>query len=279
MNKQHEADFAEWALRPGRHIVSLSGGKDSTALAIHLRGKIPQLEYVFCDTHEELPETYEYLDKLEAYLQRRIVRLNAQRGFNHWLEMYGGMLPSAQVRWCTRKLKIEPFEEYVGEDRVWSYIGIRADEQRGGYDHSSKPNITPVYPYKEHGLTISDVERILEESGVGLPTYYDWRQRSGCYFCFFMRSGEWVGLKEKHPDLFEKAKAYETERGGEQFYWRQRESLAELEKPERMQQIKRDHVIRLEQEKARRPNQPLMALVGAALDAEDDDMGCDICHL
>ena len=100
----------DWASRPGRHIVSLSGGKDSTALAIYLRDKIPQLEYIFCDTHKELPETYEYLDKLEAYLQRPITRLNPTRGFDHWLEMYDGLLPSAQARWCTRKLKIEPFE-------------------------------------------------------------------------------------------------------------------------------------------------------------------------
>ena len=60
--------IATWATRPGRHIVSLSGGKDSTALAIFLRGKIPNIEYVFCDTDKELPETYEYLDRLEAFL-------------------------------------------------------------------------------------------------------------------------------------------------------------------------------------------------------------------
>jgi 3'-phosphoadenosine 5'-phosphosulfate sulfotransferase (PAPS reductase)/FAD synthetase len=273
-----ETDFAEWASRPGRHIVSLSGGKDSTALAMYLRGKIPQLEYIFCDTHKELPETYEYLEKLEAYLQRKIERLNPQRGFDHWLEMYGGMLPSAQVRWCTRKLKIEPFEAYVKDDIVWSYVGIRADENRSGYI-SSKPNIKPILPFKEHGLRIGDIERLLEESGLGLPAYYEWRQRSGCTFCFFQRSGEWVGLKERHPEFFEEAKAYESERGGEHFYWRQRESLAELEQPERMAQIKREHLIRLEEERKRRPGRPLSELVGAALDADDDDAGCDICHL
>jgi 3'-phosphoadenosine 5'-phosphosulfate sulfotransferase (PAPS reductase)/FAD synthetase len=192
--------------------------------------------------------------------------------------MYGGMLPSAKVRWCTRKLKIEPFEAFVGDDQVWSYIGIRADENRSGYI-STKPNITPVYPYKEHGLRIADVERLLEESGLGLPTYYEWRQRSGCRFCFFQRTGEWVGLKERHPELFEEAKAYETERGGEHFYWRQRESLAELERPERVKQVKREHLLRLEVERLHRPDRPLIDLVGAALDAEDDDSGCDICHL
>lgn len=270
--------IASWASRPGRHIVNLSGGKDSTALAIFLRDKVPQAEYVFCDTHKELPETYEYLDRLEAFLQRPIKRLNAERGFDHWLDMYGGMLPSAKVRWCTRKLKIEPFEAYVGNDIVWSYIGIRADEDRSGYI-STKSNIHPIFPFKECEITLADVERILKESGIGLPAYYEWRQRSGCYFCFYQRRGEWVGLKERHPDLFEKAKAYESERGGEKFYWCQRESLTELEKPERIQQIKEQHAMRLEQEQCRRPDLPLIELVGAALDAEDDERGCDICHL
>jgi len=270
--------IAQWAARPGRHIVNLSGGKDSTALAIFLHDKIPQLEYVFCDTHKELPETYAYLDRLESFLQKKIIKLNPERGFDHWLNMYGGMLPSAQVRWCTRKLKIEPFEAYVGNDLVWSYIGIRADEGRNGYI-STKPNVHPVYPFKELGMTITDIEAILENSGLGLPEYYKWRQRSGCFFCFFQRTGEWIGLKEHHPDLFEQAKAYESERGGEYFYWRQRESLAELEKPERVAQIKREHAFRLEQERKRRPNRPLIELLGAVLDAEDDERGCDICHL
>ena len=55
---------------PVRHILSLSGGKDSTALAIHMRNTRPDLEmeYVFCDTRKELTETYEYLDRVEAYL-------------------------------------------------------------------------------------------------------------------------------------------------------------------------------------------------------------------
>jgi 3'-phosphoadenosine 5'-phosphosulfate sulfotransferase (PAPS reductase)/FAD synthetase len=274
----HDSIIRAWAERPGRHIVNLSGGKDSTALAIFMRDKLPQLEYVFCDTHKELPETYDYLDRLEAYLQRPIIRLNAQRGFDHWLDMYGGMLPSAQVRWCTRKLKIEPFEAFVGEETVWSYVGIRADEQRSGYV-STKANIHPVFPFKECGIAIGDVERLLREAGVGLPSYYEWRQRSGCYFCFYMRSGEWVGLKERHPELFELAKAYESERGGEQFYWRQRESLSELERPERVRQIMDQHAKRLEQERKDRPDRPLIELLGAALDAEDDDQGCDVCHL
>jgi hypothetical protein len=99
-------------------------------------------------------------------------------------------------------LKIKPFERYVGEDSAINFVGIRADElHRKGYI-SSKPNITARYPFIEDNIRRSDVYRILEESGLGLPAYYEWRSRSGCYFCFFQQKREWVGLLETHPDRF-----------------------------------------------------------------------------
>ena len=64
-----------------RHILGVSGGKDSSALAVYLRNKVPQMEYAFCDTGKELPETYEFLDRLEAFLGKKIERLNANRRF------------------------------------------------------------------------------------------------------------------------------------------------------------------------------------------------------
>src|SRR5436309_6581323 len=145
-----------------REILMLSGGKDSTALAIYMRDRVPEMEYVFCDTQKELDETYQYLENIEAYLGKQIIRLSDDRGFDHWLEVYGGYLPSSRMRWCTRMLKIKPFEEYVKDDPVLSYIGIRADEDREGYI-SHKPNITPVYPFKTEGIVYVDVMRILEE--------------------------------------------------------------------------------------------------------------------
>ena len=175
-------------MKKTRHILSLSGGKDSAALAVYMRDREPDMEYVFCDTDKELNETYEFLSRIEAYLGRRVERLNAARGFDHWLNVYGGYLPSPRMRWCTRQLKLLPFEQYVGDDDVVSYVGIRADEPREGYV-STKPNIRPRYPFKEDGITDQDVLRILEESGLGLPDYYKWRTRSGCYFCFFQRQG------------------------------------------------------------------------------------------
>jgi len=85
--------------RKKRHILNLSGGKDSTALALHMRDTIPDMEYVFCDTGEELRETYEYLDQVEAFLGKKIIRLNDRAGFDHWLKVFGGYLPGPRMRW------------------------------------------------------------------------------------------------------------------------------------------------------------------------------------
>jgi len=72
------------------------------------------------------------------------------RDFDHWLRLYGNLLPSSQVRWCTVNLKIRPFEEYIGENQAYHYIPIRADEDRVGYKPpktSSLRNIEPKYPF------------------------------------------------------------------------------------------------------------------------------------
>jgi len=194
-----------------RHVLGLSGGKDSAALAIFIKDQYPEIhnkvEYFFSDTGAELAEAYEFLDKLETYLGKPIVRLGTGREFDHWLKVHNDMLPSAKARWCTRTMKIKPFEEFVGNDPVISYIGIRADENREGYI-STKETIKAVFPFIDDGYVKADIFRLLEDT-VGIPEYYRWRSRSGCYFCFFQRQDEWLGLKENHPELFEKAKTYE----------------------------------------------------------------------
>lgn len=285
-----------------RHLLGLSGGKDSSALAVYMRDRVPEMEYFFSDTGKELPETYAFLDRLEVFLGKPIVRLNMERDssenrdFDHWLTLYGGLLPSSQVRWCTVNLKIRPFEEYVGEDKAYNYVAIRADEDRVGYKPlktAALRNIEPKYPFKEDGITKEDVYRILEESGLGLPDYYKWRTRSGCYFCFFQRKSEWVGLLEEHPDLFELAKGYEkfNEETGERFTWSQGESLEELSDPERIAEIKANTEKAIEakkkaiaDQKMTKPNQTLMQILTPAeiltevLDDEDDEEPCLICH-
>jgi len=261
-----------------RHIVSLSGGKDSTALAIYLRGRTPDLEYVFCDTGEELRETYRYLDKLEAFLGKEIKRLKARQSFEDMLKARGGFLPSGQVRWCTEYLKIKPFEEYIGESICYNYIGIRADEvHRKGYI-STKPNIIARYPFIEDDIRKEDVVRILEESGLGLPEYYQWRSRSGCYFCFFQQRNEWLGLLKNHSDLYAKAEGYEKENPetGERYTWSQKESLKELRAPERRKAIMEEYERRKERQQQSRVNLTLVNIF-AAEEAEEES--CLVCHL
>lgn len=263
-----------------RHILSLSGGKDSAALAIYMRDRVPEMEYIFHDTGQELPETYEYLGRLEAHLGKPVQITTSERSFEQWLKIYGEMLPSNHRRWCTKMMKLKPFEAFIGEEPCFNYIGLRADEKREGYI-SHKPNITPVYPFRDDGLVRADIIQILEDSGVGLPPYMDWgRSRSGCYFCFYQQKIEWVRLREQHPDLFERAKQYEEpNKHGVVFFWSGDESLSQLERPERIEQIKKNHAIARERAKQKAPNKPLIQVLGGA-DPEDEEIeSCLICHL
>lgn len=237
-----------------RHVLGLSGGRDSAALAIYMRQQHPELdiEYFFTDTGKELPEVYEYLGRLEGFLGQAILRLNPDRDFNFWLKQYNDFLPSPQSRWCTRQLKLRPFEQWLRPkledgERIYSYVAIRSDEQyRDGYA-SKNDRLIVRLPFKEAGIDKLGVLEILDEAGLGLPTYYAWRTRSGCTFCFFQQKIEWVRLKEHHPRAFEEAKIYEKKSLdlGSPFTWSQGEALEELEKPERARQIRQEHEQRL----------------------------------
>lgn len=256
--------------KPVRHLLGLSGGKDSAALAIYMRDKVPDMEYFFADTGAELPETLEFVDLMEDYLGKEIIRLNAGKGFDYYLKLNGNFLPTARSRWCTINLKLKPFEQFVGDNDVISYVAIRADEPyRTGYI-STKPNISAKYPFKEAGLVKEDIVRILEESGIGMPKYYDWRSRSGCYFCFYQRKIEWIGLYENHPDFFDKAREFELyhKNEGRNHTWSQDESLDEM--LARKDEIK-------EKFYAANKTKKSANLLDAVLDDDDGDEGCLVC--
>ena len=248
------------------HVLGLSGGRDSAALAVHMRQNHPELDidYFFTDTGKELPEVYEFLVKLEGFLGKPILRLNPDRDFDFWLKQYNNFLPSAQSRWCTRKLKLRPFEQWIGPElekgtRVFSYVAIRSDEEyREGYA-SKHEGLAVRLPFKAAGIDKAGVLGILEGAGLGLPEYYEWRTRSGCTFCFFQQKIEWVRLMERHPDFFEEAKTYEKNAvdHGSPFTWSQGESLEALAKPERVAQIKENHQLRLERMRSSYQPNPL----------------------
>jgi 3'-phosphoadenosine 5'-phosphosulfate sulfotransferase (PAPS reductase)/FAD synthetase len=375
-----------------RHVIGISGGKDSAALAIHLRDKYPQLDliYYFCDTGKELDETYQLIDRLEGYLGKPITKLEADEAvqsgknpFDFYYNSYRGYLPSNVARWCTKKMKLEPFEKFVGDSPTVSYVGIRGDEDREGYI-STKSNIQSIFPFrrniwseeiiksvlandnraevndlydkffsgseldkitnivnqeiqlidrnKDHNRKVTldkletllsldtvafnhvvfqflksrnyplsfeddypllnddqvlvrdDIFRILRESDVGVPGYYEKkdyqvngevgqyaRSRSGCYFCFFQQKIEWVWLYEQHPDLYNQAMEYENEKEG--FTWNQHESLQDLINPRRMEQIKADHLNRMNKEKSKGSK----FLIDILDDTESE--GCAACFI
>lgn len=153
-----------------RHLLGISGGKDSAALAVYLFNKYPNLniEYYTCDTGEELEETYLLIQNLENYFGKKILQLRAaekssETPFDHFLKMYGGFLPSSNSRWCTKKMKLEPFEKFVSDDQAISYVGIRGDEDRDGYI-SRKTNIQSIFPFRRNIWSEDVIRRFLVNS-------------------------------------------------------------------------------------------------------------------
>ena len=363
-----------------RHVLGISGGKDSAALAIYLHQQYPHLniEYYTCDTGKELEETYALIERLEGYLGKKITLLKAagtstQDPFDHYYNVFGNYLPSSNIRWCTKYLKLLPFEAFVGDDLVISFVGIRGDEDREGYI-SKKQNIQSIFPFRKNiwsedvilkvlknenihllmeiydfkftmediGRTLEiiqqpvsskftvqqklnllldqgikqfnhlvfeflkstsyplaqeidfalldnedvlvreDIFKLLRNSGVGVPAYYEKlefevngkkgeyaRSRSGCYFCFFQQKIEWVWLYEQHPEKFRMAIGYENEKEG--FTWNQNESLQELIKPDRIIAIKSEFLNR------NRPKTKSSYLVDVLDDTETE--GCAACFI
>jgi len=259
---------------PVKHVLGLSGGRDSAALAVYMRQQYPELDiqYFFTDTGKELPEVYEYLYRLEGFLGKTILRLNPDRDFDFWLKKkFNNFLPSPQNRWCTRQLKLRPFEQWLkpmldSGTKIISYVAIRSDEEyREGYN-SKNANMTVKLPFKDDGKDKAAIIEILDSAGLGLPKYYEWRSRSGCTFCFFQQKIEWIRLSrtpaptdpdKKHP--FIEAMEYEKTAvdHGSPFTWSEGESLAELIKPERVRQIEEDYAKRVARLAANVPRNPL----------------------
>ncbi len=73
-----------------------------------------KIDYVFYDTGLEIPETYDYLNKIEIFLDKPVLRLLPPKSFDERYEQYK-MIPSAKQRWCTYEFKIKTSQNFIKE--------------------------------------------------------------------------------------------------------------------------------------------------------------------
>jgi len=190
-----------------KYIVALSGGKDSTAMALKLKELWPDrvFMYIVTITGDELPEQLEHLSKLELLLGAPLIRLGDIGLLDLIREQR--MIPNFRARFCTRILKIEPFFEYLNSldgPVVW-YSGLRADESTREGVVSDK--IVIEYPLREWGWGLAEVEQYLHSRGITIP------ERTDCGACFFQRLTEWKSLLDNYPERYAEYEAIEAEVG------------------------------------------------------------------
>jgi hypothetical protein len=190
-----------------RHVVGLSGGKDSTAMALELMEAEPRdYEFICNETGDELPEMRAHWTKLERLLGKPLRRVAYPGGLNALIEQMG-MLPNFQARWCTRILKIEPTIEYFASLPKGSvlYVGLRADEEdrEGLYGE----DIITDFPLRRWGWGLREVVAYNERRGVCIP------KRTDCGRCYGQRIGEWRDLWLNHPAIYEDAAGQERKLG------------------------------------------------------------------
>jgi 3'-phosphoadenosine 5'-phosphosulfate sulfotransferase (PAPS reductase)/FAD synthetase len=187
-----------------KHIVALSGGKDSTAMALRLVEVEPRdYEFVCTPTGNELPDMVQHWVRLGRLLGKPLRPLVTGVSLGSLIRWWNA-LPNWRQRWCTRVLKIEPFQQYVAANSPATiYVGIRADEQdREGVEYENRR-----FPLVEWGWDKAKVLSYLAERGVEIP------KRTDCAACFFQTLGEWWALWHDHPADYLEAEAWEAQTG------------------------------------------------------------------
>jgi len=191
------------------HVIALSGGKDSTAMALRL-AETEQHEYCYVctPTGDELPEMFEHWKNLGKLLGKPLIPVIGGT-LNGLVERWNA-LPNWRQRWCTRALKIEPFAAWMMQQPrpLTSCIGLRADEEeRSGGDYAKVPGVIVRYPLREWGWAERDVHKYLAQRGVNVPA------RTDCARCFYQTLGEWWNLWKDYPEVYQEAVGQELQTG------------------------------------------------------------------
>ena len=205
--------------KPPYHVVSFSGGKDSTAMLLRMiELNMPIDEILFCDTTVEFPALYEHIAKVEKYIGREITKLHAPHGFEYYLldgehtrtkkkeiaAMRGRSFPTAMQRWCTSRLKTHIIEKHLNQIKKncspIEYIGIAADEEKRAKEKN--------YPLIEWGWTEADCLNYCYEKGFDWGGLYKIFDRVSCWCCPLQGLEELRKLRRHFPNLWRKL-----------FYW------------------------------------------------------------
>lgn len=193
------------------HVIPISGGADSSALALWLHEAFPHIAFrmMMTDTGAEDASTYEFLKTIETLTGTPIEIVKATHDLWELVAKYNGYLPSGQSRWCTRELKLVPYQKWMRQFNgrpMTMYVGIRADEaSRLAFDIEG---VETVMPFKEMGWGREQVFAYLSRKA-GIPRQYETRTRSGCTVCPFVRRQEVVGLLQRNPTEFDRGRKLE----------------------------------------------------------------------
>lgn len=192
-----------------KHIVALSGGKDSTAMALALAQYEPRdYTYVCTPTGNEPAAMFAQWRKIGELLGKPIVPVVG--GTLAGLIKKQNALPNWRQRWCTRLLKIEPFAAYLLQqgEPVTSYVGLRADEElREGGDYLDIPGIVMDFPLRRWEWGLENVLHFLSLHNVEIPP------RTDCLLCFFQRLIEWYEVWRDDPETWALGESWEAMTG------------------------------------------------------------------
>ena len=180
------------------NIISLSGGKDSTAMLLMMIEKKIKVDHiVFFDTGWEFSEMIEHIDKLEKYIDKEIIRLKPNKSFDELFKRYN--FPYFRRRWCTGE-KIKYIKKFSKEYKLnTQWIGFSYDEAK-----RIKKTIGYCYPLVDWKVTEEDALKYCLDKGFDWGGLYKHFDRVNCWCCPLQRLKDLKTLWLYFPDYWDK---------------------------------------------------------------------------